>query len=331
VIGGLATAAWLYARPVDLPTRLTPDVDLGINKRVLGLTSRESRLKPLLEAAGFKSGYADEEFRFWKKVGSAQETFVVDLLVPSGASRQDPPVLERNLRSLAAPGLAYAIERGPVEMEIRFPTEAFRLPVVALDAAFVMKAALVDSGLRLRPDRRRTDTVDAAMLAAACLTEPEALEPLRQHRRRSDLKRASRFLAKLARPTSAEARRVEDHFAELGLQQGAEWAAAVALKMIDALDTEASAQRRSEARGRGGPKAKRRSARGWYTASVRARNTMKTILTEVVVVSMGRFEASSTTSKRRPTIVWQPFDKTRKRREPRTSGALLMLQLPGFS
>ncbi len=262
VIGGLATAAWLYARPVDLPTRLTPDVDLGINKRVLGLTSRESKLKPLLEAAGFKSGYADEEFRFWKEVGSSQETFVVDLLVPSGASRENPPVLERDLRSLAAPGLAYAIDRGPVEMEIRFPTEAFRLPVITLDAAFVMKAALVDSGLRLRPDRRRTDTVDAAMLAAACLTEPKSLAALRQHRRRSDVKKASRFLAKLARPTSAEARRVEDHFADLGLRQGAEWAATVALKMIDALGTEVSAQRKSQAGGRDGPNAKRRSARG---------------------------------------------------------------------
>ncbi len=240
VIGGLATAAWLYARPVDLPARLTPDVDLGINKRALGLTGRESRLKPLLEAAGFKSGYGDEEFRFSKQVGSNQQTFVVDLLVPSGSSREEPPVLERDLRSLAAPGLAYAIERGSVEMEIRFPTEAFRLPVITLDAAFVMKAALVESGVRMRPDRRRTDTADAAMLAAACLTEPEVLEPLRQHWRRSDIKKASRFLAKLARPTSAEARRVEDHFAELGLRRGAEWAAAVALKMIDALGTEAS-------------------------------------------------------------------------------------------
>ena len=37
LIGGLATMAWLSARPVGLPIRATRDVDLGMDRAALGL------------------------------------------------------------------------------------------------------------------------------------------------------------------------------------------------------------------------------------------------------------------------------------------------------
>jgi hypothetical protein len=215
--------------------RQTPDVDLGIDRRELGLSSTNSRIRPMLEAAEFEPGYGGEEFRFAKKVGPNQQTFVVDFLLAAGASRADPPILERGIRSLAAPGLAYALFRGPTEIDIRFATDLFRLPLVSLDSAFVMKAALVQSGARQRPDRRTTDTADAAMLTAACAEDADAVEALKTHRRRSDVKTAGRFLDKLARPAGAEARRVERHFAENGLDRGAEWAAAAARRLRESL------------------------------------------------------------------------------------------------
>jgi hypothetical protein len=220
---------------VELPIRLTGDVDVGVNRRELGLTSRERRLTPLLEANGFKGGYEGEDFRFSKQLGPGRDTFVVDVMVAPGASRLNPPIVERGVSSMAAPGLAYALVRGPTEMQIRFPSDVFGLPVVTLDAAFVMKAALVQSGYRTRPDLRVTDTADAAMLAAACAADKDAVEALREHRARSDVKAAFRCLEKLARARSAEARRVEEHLAGSGIEGGAEWAAAAAQKLVEAV------------------------------------------------------------------------------------------------
>jgi hypothetical protein len=48
-----------------------------------------------------------EGFRFRKRFGDG-EALLVDVFVAKGASRQEPPVLEKGVVTLAAPGLTYA-------------------------------------------------------------------------------------------------------------------------------------------------------------------------------------------------------------------------------
>ena len=104
LIGGLATAAWIQASDVELPLRATRDVDLGIDRRGLRLSSRVERVQPLLREQGFQPRVGDEPFRFARSTPAGE--FLVDLLVAPGASRRDPPLLEADLESMAAPGLA---------------------------------------------------------------------------------------------------------------------------------------------------------------------------------------------------------------------------------
>ena len=182
IVGGLMARLWLLLRPVeDLPPRTTNDVDLGIDRRGLRLTATATLIKPLLEARRYTAGPGDEAFRFEKRFGPT-ETFPVDVLIAKGASRSDPPMLEKGVPTLAAPGLAYALSRGAVLVDVAFvdgsATTTVELPLPTLDAAFVLKGALVASGVRMRPDRRQLDRVDAIMLAAACLQDANALEDL---------------------------------------------------------------------------------------------------------------------------------------------------------
>ena len=196
LIGGLATAAWIENRPIGLQPRVTNDLDLGINRVSLTEAGRDLKVRELLIDAGFSPGYGDEPFRFSRD--TSKGPFVVDLLIPSGSSREQPPQIEAGLESVEAPGLAYALSRGSIPMDLilgRSEAVRARFNLLQLDAAFVMKAALVASGRRVRQDRRNTDTVDAVMLAAACLTDAEAIQALSTNSARSEPKKALNWLA----------------------------------------------------------------------------------------------------------------------------------------
>jgi hypothetical protein len=227
LIGGLAATAWVGASEIGLPMRPTRDVDLGIDRRGLRLTASRSRVVPLLRDGGFESMGGDASFRFVKDTPAGE--FIVDLLVAPGSSRADPPILEKGLTTFPAPGLAYAILRRPNSLSLTVAhngTERrFKLPIVSLDSAFVMKAVLTASR-RLRPDRRITDTADAVMLAAACASDESGIAALRQHRRRKNVREATRWMTNsFETETTAAARRVERHFeAEFGQTGGAAWA-----------------------------------------------------------------------------------------------------------
>lgn len=232
VIGGLMGRLWLHAIPIDMPARPTADIDLGIDRRQLQLAADRRIVGPLLDRLGFKGGYAGEPFRYSKTVDGVGEV-LLDIVIPPGASRKQPPILERGLESIAAPGLAYAVLRGPVPTNVDFVDGrifAFRLPIPTLDAALVLKAALAASGARTRPDRVISDSVDAIMLAAACLERPETFRALRDHHRRSDVRKSVRWLADAFRsPTAVGARRAETHFDHEGYGAGGgRWAAEVA-------------------------------------------------------------------------------------------------------
>jgi hypothetical protein len=232
VIGGLMGRIWLHAVPIDMPTRPTADIDLGIDRRRLQLAANSRVVGPLLDRLGFEGGYAGEPFRYSKVVDGIGDV-LLDIVVPPGASRRQPPLVERGLESIAAPGLAYAVLRGPVPASVSFVDDGqsfdFQLPIPNLDAALVLKAALVESGVRTRPDRVRSDSVDAIMLAAACLKRPDALRALGEHRRRSDVRKSISWLANAFRSaTAVGSRRVETHFDQNGYGPGAgRWAAEV--------------------------------------------------------------------------------------------------------
>jgi hypothetical protein len=246
VIGGLMVRLWLHARPLDVPVRPTADIDLGVNRRVLRLAGDRQLVGPLLQELHFKPGYAGEPFRYWKDVEGVG-TVLVDVVVPPGSSREEPPIVERGLQTVAAPGLAYAMLRPPVHATGAFidGDERFRfdLPIPTLDSAFVLKAALVESGVRTRPDRIRSDTVDAMMMAAACLSDPAALRALQEHLpKRRDVGKSVRWLDDVFRsPTAIGSRRVEDHFRDEGYREGmGVWAYRTAEALLAALRVDAS-------------------------------------------------------------------------------------------
>jgi hypothetical protein len=230
LIGGLAATAWIGASNIGLPMRATRDVDLGIDRRGLRLSANRRKVVPLLQKHGFESLGGDAQFRFVRKTAAGE--FLVDLLVAPGSSRADPPILKADLTALSAPGLAYAILRRPQSLSLTITHEEtdrrFKLPILALDSAFVMKAVLT-AGRRLRPGRRITDTTDAVMLAAACAEQKAGIASLHKHRRRRDVREAIRWMTEsFETERTAAARRVERHFeSELGQPGGAAWAVGV--------------------------------------------------------------------------------------------------------
>jgi hypothetical protein len=236
LVGGLMARSWLHLRPVEgLPPRATADIDLGVDRQGLRLTAASTRIQTLLAQSDYHPQAGEETFRFEKQLGDGR-TLMVDVLVPKGASREDPPILEKGIATLAAPGLAYAISRRPYFVNARFIDDdsevQIELPLPALDAAFVLKGALVASGVRSRPDRRFRDRVDGVMLAAACLEDGAALAALQRARGREARKALEWLVGSLDSPTSAVAAAIESHFgAEYSIPGGAEWAVGVGERM----------------------------------------------------------------------------------------------------
>jgi hypothetical protein len=156
-----------------------------------------------------------------------------------GASREEPPDPEKGVVTLAAPGLTYALTRHPYFADVEFvdedTTTALELPLPTVDAAFVLKGALVESGVRTRPDRRRRDRVDAIMLAAACLTDDEALEALRRAQNK-EARRALRWLAqRVTHAESSVAQAIGDYLHDQhDLAGGADWAVEIAAALTSA-------------------------------------------------------------------------------------------------
>lgn len=240
IVGGVMARIWLHLRPIDeFVARATVDVDMGIDRQGLGLTANSRRVVPLLRELGYGPMNVPEEFRFEKELGPG--VAIVDLLVPKGASRDEPPVLEQGVTTLAAPGLAYALGRGTVDTEVTFVDgdEAIvaRVPLPTLDAAFVLKGALMESGVRRRPDRVQRDTVDAAMLATACARDDAALAGLAERRSSGEARKAIKWVKEsFTEPRAAAATRVAAHLERQGFPDGARWAVAGAAYFARRID-----------------------------------------------------------------------------------------------
>ncbi len=228
VVGGVMARLWLHLRPLgDFEPRATTDVDIGIDKLGLRLTATSRRIVPLLEGIGYGPMDVEETFRFEKKHEAGLA--IVDLLVAKGTSRDMPPVLEKGVTTLAAPGLLYALGQGAVDVRVTFAdggeATVAQVPLPTLDAAFVLKGALAASGVRRRPDRVARDTVDALMLTVACARDDQALGALAQNRSNSEVRRAIDWVqSSFLDPRAVAARRVGAHLAGDGFPDGEQWA-----------------------------------------------------------------------------------------------------------
>ena len=237
VVGGLMTRAWLHARPIGMPPRATADIDIGVDRRALHLVGERTRVGPLLRDLGFEPRMGDEQFRFEKRLGD--RVLPVDLGIAPGMSREEPPLLEPGITTIAMPGLAYAVRRRTA-IELSFVEDersrSFQLPMPTLDAAFVLKGGLV--GVRRRTDRLQRDTIDAISLAAACLRDEPSLRALAADRKRSDVKAALGWLtSSFTSTSSAAARRVQRHFEdELDGIDGAQWSVEIASSFSQKLE-----------------------------------------------------------------------------------------------
>jgi hypothetical protein len=187
------------------------------------------KVVPLLEQLEYTPmDGVEERFRFAKRLPAG--TAIVDLLIPKGASRDRPPVLEQGVTTLEAPGLVYALTRGAVDAELRFvdgqTVTDVQVPLPTLDAAFVLKGALMASGVRTRADRVSRDTVDALTLGLACASDDEALGALAEHRSNREARKAIHWIrTSFDEPNSRAGRRVQAYLMEeQGVAQGGEWA-----------------------------------------------------------------------------------------------------------
>jgi hypothetical protein len=196
VIGGWMVRAWVEETGVG-SARPTTDVDLGL------LASRgegkAERVPVRLRDAGLQP--FEEPFRLRRPDGVQ-----VDLLVPPGASRRDPPRVGDQI-VFEARGSRLGFELPPEQVFVWMGKDRIGFPTVRLSAALVIKAIVLGIG---RPRRAEVDAVDVARLLSVVRIDPmEAIADLRTHERKTEVKDARRQLQRLfAREEDAGARLV---------------------------------------------------------------------------------------------------------------------------
>lgn len=251
VVGGLMQRIWLELRPVEgIAPRATADVDLGIDRKSLQLTASSERVGPLLtERVQTACGRGRLPLREGTRARVDDRRLVRGQgglsrrAADPGEGDRDPGGARLGVRPDQADG------HGGVGARRGTGSTVVEVPLPSLDAAFVLKAALVASGVRLRPDRRERDTVDAVMLAAVCASDSAAVHALAEGSGRSEVKRALALLREgLGRADRAAARRVVGYLQrERGVapEIGAEWVVQVAARLAGMVDA-ARRQRQRE-------------------------------------------------------------------------------------
>jgi hypothetical protein len=184
VVGGWMVRGWTEGGTVEVSMRPTIDVDLalfpGRGRRAT------SQVPDRLAEAGLLPDA--EPFRLRRDDG-----VLVDLLVPPGGSRGEPPKLGKQVL-FRAEGAAFAFELPPELVRVGLKRRRVEFQVPRLAAALVHKT-IVLAGMR---PRYLDDASDVARLLAVVRREPEeAAEDLRAHRRRSDVRKALAAIAAL--------------------------------------------------------------------------------------------------------------------------------------
>lgn len=205
LIGGWMVTAWSSQGRSDVEMRATKDVDVAL------LTSRAHKRPNVVEVLG-RQHYEPMSlpFRFQKDGGA-----IIDVLVPPGASRHDPPRIG-NLETFEAPGTRLAFELPCETFRFIMGADSVQIPVPPLAAALVAKTVLLE---KQRRRRVRDDAHDVAALLAAFERMPDVpLAQLKEKAERSDVKTARKALdALFATPESSGTAWVS---AELGLRSG---------------------------------------------------------------------------------------------------------------
>lgn len=184
VVGGWMVRGWAEGGTVESSSRPTNDVDLalfpGRGRHATSLVPRR------LAEAGLRPD--EEPFRLRRDDG-----VLVDLLVPPGGSRGEPPKIGKQIL-FRADGAAFAFELPPEAVRVRLERRTIEFQIPRLAAALVHKTIVLAS---MRP-RYLVDAADVARLLAVTRREPqEAVEDFGVHRRRSDVRRALEALADL--------------------------------------------------------------------------------------------------------------------------------------
>jgi len=184
VVGGWMVRGWAEGGAVEVSMRPTIDVDLTLFP---GRGRRAAELVPgRLADAGLRPH--EEPFRLRRDDG-----VLVDLLVPPGGSRGEPPRVGKQAL-FRAEGTAFAFEVPPEPVRVRLERKRVDFQIPRLAAAIVQKT-IVLAGMR---PRYLDDASDVARLLAVARREPEeAVADLRQYRRRKDVRKAMAAITSL--------------------------------------------------------------------------------------------------------------------------------------
>lgn len=184
VVGGWMVRAWVEGGAASELARPTIDVDLTLFP-IRGRPAIERVPDRLLEE-GLRPH--EEPFRLRREDGIR-----LDLLVPPGASRGDPPRIGRQVL-FRAEGTAFGFALPPEPVTARLKRRKVEFQVPRLGAALVHKTLVLAA---MRP-RYLDDASDVARLLHTVRHEPgDAIPDLVEHRRRSDARKALRALSGL--------------------------------------------------------------------------------------------------------------------------------------
>ena len=219
LIGGWMVKAWASQGRSEVEARATKDVDVAV------LASRAGRKPQVVEAlAALHYRQMDLPFRFETSDGA-----IIDVLVPPGASRYDPPRIGE-LETFEAPGTRLAFELPAETFQFQLGEDSVQLPVASLAGALVAKTVLLQ---KQRRRRVRDDAHDVAALLAAVERMPDTpLRQLTEKAHRSEVKTARKAFFELFK--TADAPGTSWVATELGLRAGLE-AAGRARWLLDAL------------------------------------------------------------------------------------------------
>jgi len=182
VVGGWMVRAWVEGSAVGA-ARPTVDVDVALLASRGG--GKVEEVPQRLRDAGLLP--TDEPFRL-----RGPDDLLVDLLVPPGASRADPPRLGTHI-VFEARGSRFGFEMPPEPVSVRLDDDRLGFPTVRLAAALVLKAVVLGVA---RPGRTEVDAVDVARLLSVVRDGPaEAISDLRSHSRRRDVREGLQRLA----------------------------------------------------------------------------------------------------------------------------------------
>jgi len=187
--------AWAEGGPSSTITRPTVDVDLALLSMRSG--GKAVLIPERLRRAGLTSG--EEPFRLQGEGG-----VLIDLLIPPGASRANPPRLGRQIMFEAA-GSRFAFELLPEKVEVTLGEQRLEFLTPRLAGALVLKAVVMGRVRR----RVRDDAVDVARLLACARTEPDVLSTdLRGAARRGDVREGLRVIGHLFAEESSKGARL---------------------------------------------------------------------------------------------------------------------------